>query len=84
MVETGGARRGGEVRWTRTEPVPLPDRLPLAVAMRGGQRQSGHHRGERQQRSSRDHEPANTRRKALEHRKQQVAHSAAATSTAIR
>ena len=64
--------------------MPLPDRLPVAVAVSGGQRQSGHHRGERQQRSDRDHEPASASRKALERRKQQVAHSAAATWTAIR
>jgi divalent metal cation (Fe/Co/Zn/Cd) transporter len=49
-----------------------------------GHGQGGHDRGEREQRAARDREPANARREALEHREQQVAHSAAATSTAIR
>jgi hypothetical protein len=45
------------------------------------QRQRGHHRAERQQRTDRDHDPANAGWKAR--REQQLGHAADATSPAI-
>jgi hypothetical protein len=57
---------------------------PRAAALCGGQRQSRHHRTERQQRPYRDHDPANASWKAVERRKQKAAHSAEATRRTIR
>jgi cytochrome oxidase Cu insertion factor (SCO1/SenC/PrrC family) len=72
----GPRQTRGSRRWRRSP--------ALVITPWGRQRESGHHRTERQQRPGSDHQPADTRWEAIQRREQQLGHAAAATSTASR